>query len=254
MPKQLPPRLPFDVPDYLVRTPHLTIAEHGGLMMLYFAYWMNQGPLLSNRSHLAKLARMAVISDDILNFFEDDGTHLHCSWLDQAIKTTRSLRKKQQKGAEQTNLTRWGSDSVSDSLNDPDCRAPWMKAFEEEFWPIYPKKVDKQGSMKAFKRAVQVDKHQVSAILEGLRAWLEDEQWNRDNGKFIPYPKTWINAHRWEAKTGENAQKVAESVGKTVIISGMKFSQSIGPVRSQFSDESEFNIANREWQRWCSRN
>lgn len=34
-------------------------------------------------------------------------------------------------------------------------------------------------------------------ILKALEMVKQTEQWKKDNGKFIPYPATWLNQERW---------------------------------------------------------
>ncbi len=62
------------------------------------------------------------------------------------------------------------------------------------FWQAYPKKVGKQAARKAFLRsAVSLD-----TLLQALERQRADPQWQRENGRFIPHPVTWLNQARWE--------------------------------------------------------
>ena len=62
------------------------------------------------------------------------------------------------------------------------------------FWQAYPKKVGKQAARKAFLRAeVPLD-----TLLSALERQRGDPQWQRENGRFIPHPVTWLNQARWE--------------------------------------------------------
>lgn len=64
-----------------------------------------------------------------------------------------------------------------------------------EFWKLYPKKVGKGDAFKAWRRATRPE---TSILLDALRSQIISDQWTKDGGQFIPYPKTWLNARRWE--------------------------------------------------------
>jgi hypothetical protein len=54
--------------------------------------------------------------------------------------------------------------------------------------------VGKQAARKAFGRVeVPLDR-----LLEALERQRGDPQWQKENGRFIPHPVTWLNQGRWE--------------------------------------------------------
>ena len=65
------------------------------------------------------------------------------------------------------------------------------------FWAAYPKKRNKQDAFEAFAKLAPDD-----ALLRVILGAIEDqktwEDWNRDEGKYIPLPSTWLNNRRWE--------------------------------------------------------
>lgn len=67
----------------------------------------------------------------------------------------------------------------------------------EEFWTRYPRKTGKGDARKAWGRKVAGadTKAKIFATLEKMRLC---EQWNRDGGRFIPYPATWLNREGWD--------------------------------------------------------
>ena len=67
----------------------------------------------------------------------------------------------------------------------------------EKFWEAYPKKRDKQGAFKAFKK-VDVD---IDVLLRAIEKQKQSKDWQKDDGQYIPYPSTWLNGHRWEDET-----------------------------------------------------
>ena len=65
------------------------------------------------------------------------------------------------------------------------------------FWEKYPKKAGKGAAEKAWKR-LDPSAGLFERILEALGRAMRCEQWNRDSGRFIPNPATWLNQRRWE--------------------------------------------------------
>ena len=65
-----------------------------------------------------------------------------------------------------------------------------------EFWSIYPKKVDKKGSFRAFKNIPKL-KEVFPGILKALEVQKQSSQWTKDNGQYIPNPTTYIHQERW---------------------------------------------------------
>ena len=65
-----------------------------------------------------------------------------------------------------------------------------------EFWSIYPKKVDKKGSFRAFKNIPKL-KEVFPGILKALEVQKQSNQWTKDNGQYIPNPTTYIHQERW---------------------------------------------------------
>lgn len=67
----------------------------------------------------------------------------------------------------------------------------------EKFWSLYPKKVNKFKTEEWFKKN-NPSNMLLELILNQLNLYKESEEWKKDNGKYIPYPTTWLNQKRWE--------------------------------------------------------
>lgn len=65
-----------------------------------------------------------------------------------------------------------------------------------QFWSIYPKKVDKKGSFRAFKNIPKL-KEQFPGIIKALEIQKDSDQWTKNHGQFIPNPTTYIHQERW---------------------------------------------------------
>lgn len=70
------------------------------------------------------------------------------------------------------------------------------KAFDD-FYAQYPRKVAKPAAKKAWK-SLNPSADDVDKMISALKHQKQSEQWQRDDGKFIPHPATWINQRRWE--------------------------------------------------------
>lgn len=75
-----------------------------------------------------------------------------------------------------------------------------QKRFDQ-FWSSYPKKVGKGAAEKSWKR-IKPTKELQEKIMSALQKVKKTEQWERENGRYIPNPSTWLNQKRWEDEYG----------------------------------------------------
>lgn len=64
----------------------------------------------------------------------------------------------------------------------------------ETFWKSYPRKVSKGEAWKSWNKL----KPPLDIVLKALEDQKLCDQWQKDGGKFIPHPTTWLNGRRWE--------------------------------------------------------
>ena len=67
----------------------------------------------------------------------------------------------------------------------------------EAFWKAYPKKKNKGSAEKWFKTH-KPSKDLVDKMLEMIEKQKNTIDWKKNDGQFIPYPSTWLNAKGWE--------------------------------------------------------
>lgn len=67
----------------------------------------------------------------------------------------------------------------------------------DAFWKLYPKKQGKGAAEKAWKK-IKPTAELFGEIMNAVEAATHSEQWQRENGRFIPNPATWLNQKRWE--------------------------------------------------------
>jgi len=68
----------------------------------------------------------------------------------------------------------------------------------EMFWSAYPRKEGKGEAYKSFTKAINDCGATVQDLIDGIERYKCTEQWQRDGGKYIPHPTTWLNQKRWE--------------------------------------------------------
>ena len=76
----------------------------------------------------------------------------------------------------------------------------------DEFWSAYPKKKAKEAARKAWvklKPDETLGKEIIQAVIESAKT----KDWLKENGKYIPYPATYLNGKRWEDERNESNGK-----------------------------------------------
>ena len=67
----------------------------------------------------------------------------------------------------------------------------------DQFWAAYPRKTAKPDAVKAYGK-IKPDETLLAKILTAIEKQKQTAQWQEDGGRFVPYPATWLNGHRWE--------------------------------------------------------
>ena len=65
------------------------------------------------------------------------------------------------------------------------------------FWNAYPKKISKEASEKAWLK-LSPSEDLLETILDAVDLQTKSEDWKKENGKYIPFPATWLNGKRWD--------------------------------------------------------
>lgn len=72
-----------------------------------------------------------------------------------------------------------------------------------EFYALYPKKVDKPRALTAWNK-IKLTDELFATILNALDKAKKTEQWTKQDGQFIPNPATWLNGERWNDELPED--------------------------------------------------
>lgn len=120
-------------------------------------------------------------------------------------------------------------EKIKDTTPTPSDVAPKKQNIQEErfasFWSLYPKKVGKQAALKSWKR-IKPDAELFERILSALEQAKRSEQWQRERGRFIPNPTTWLNQGRWDdelepAGSYQSTQRTGGKVNTMDVLAGI---------------------------------
>jgi hypothetical protein len=89
------------------------------------------------------------------------------------------------------------SSSSSSTTSTSNKKEKKKDSLFETFWEAYPKKKSKGDAEKAWSK-IKPDEHLLATMLATIERAKTSDDWTRDQGKYIPYPATWLNAKGWE--------------------------------------------------------
>lgn len=72
----------------------------------------------------------------------------------------------------------------------------------ELFWKAYPKKKSKKTAWSAFKK-IKPDEQLFSRMMEAIGRYRTSQEWQKEGGRYIPYPATWLNGGCWDDEIEE---------------------------------------------------
>lgn len=111
------------------------------------------------------------------------------------VKQDETLQKRSSNGTEQ-NRTEQKHTKKSESYD----------SLFDSFYQAYPKKVGKPAALKAFTKC-KPDESLLQTMLDAIERQSQSEQWQKNDGQFIPNPATWLNQERWGDGIVEQEEK-----------------------------------------------
>lgn len=129
-----------------------------------------------------------------------------------------ALKKQQQRFLKNQQLelgwTKSGQVSTKDKDKDKDkikAKDIYIYAKNDDelftqFWNAYPKKRDK-GRVEKWFTQHKPSKELVELMIKQIERFKETDSWKKDDGKYIPYPSTWLNAKGWEDEFETDEEK-----------------------------------------------
>ena len=89
-----------------------------------------------------------------------------------------------------------------------------LQANFARFWTAYPRKVGKDAALRAF-RTLRPDNDLTDRMVAAVEQHCTSEQWQKDDGQFIPHPRTWLKHGRWKDEGVTLATIAATATGRT---------------------------------------
>ena len=72
----------------------------------------------------------------------------------------------------------------------------------DRFWALYPKKRNKPVALRAWRR-LNPTAALCMTMSRALKRQMASEEWQKDGGRYVPYPASWLNGARWEDELGD---------------------------------------------------
>lgn len=81
-----------------------------------------------------------------------------------------------------------------------------------QFWQKYPNKKAKKKAYDAFYKLLP-DNMLLEKMIDAIEKQAQSEGWRKENGRFIPYPASWLLGRRWEDEEQDGNQRDFEEGG-----------------------------------------
>ena len=85
----------------------------------------------------------------------------------------------------------------------------------DSFWLAYPKKIGKVAALKKWEGLRRIGRlppvENIVSALEAQKTW---DQWQKDEGQYIPNPATWLNQGRWDDQPPEGGPQWIKELSK----------------------------------------
>lgn len=192
--------------EYLDEMEELTDEEFGRLIRSLLKYSQSGEGISPSGNERFYVKRVMNREDRFRQSFEEQSTALSergkagatarwsnakaCKSMPKHTKASQAMQDDAKHGNTETE-----TDTDTDSNNTP--HTPQRGEAFEKFWTEYPKKVGKQAAYKAWSR-LKPNKELTQAILTAVESQKGADTWQKENGRFIPNPATWLNQGRWE--------------------------------------------------------
>ena len=166
----------------------------------------------SNETLPIQLQNVTVNSNDLLpnkNIYKNNNKNIYAHLENEQVYNHEDDKQKEDDN-HSSNIIKQDTKNKAIKKQNKELNELQEKQFDK-FWQAYPKKVSKKQAQKSWKK-INPSLELFEKILKALEMVKQTEQWEKDNGKFIPYPATWLNQERWtdEIKMMQDIKPVIE--------------------------------------------
>ena len=124
------------------------------------------------------------------------------------------------------------------------------------FYSAYPRKVAKLDAQKAWTKIPNHDQL-LPKILAALESAKSSDDWKKEDGRFIPYPATWLNGRRWDDDFKPTVAPAKPAASPDVCVLGAERWTLARPPQRKFwaagpDGDSAFESHNAHFQKWLA--
>lgn len=218
--------------DYLRDTEGLTGSQHGFYLLLMCWYYGTGRPIPNDlqrvyrRVHAESLDERQAVEFVLTTFFRLEGpVWMHkriedelVKWREKTAQAQASANLRWEK-AKQNNKKR-NANAVNSHSEGNASRIPYPVSQDQHpcasnearfsvFWAKYPRRKSKKHAIKAWNR-LNPNEELIEKIMRALQNAINSTDWKRENGRFIPYPASWLNAGGWDDEVTGKIERVAK--------------------------------------------
>lgn len=170
----------------------------------------------SNETLPIQLQNVTVNSNDLLpnkNIYKNNNKNIYAHSENEQVYNHEDDKQKEEDN-HSSNIIKQDTKNKAIKKQNKELNELQEKQFDK-FWQAYPKKVSKKQAQKSWKK-INPSLELFEKILKALEMVKQTEQWKKDNGKYVPYPATWLNQERWtdEIKMMQDNKPVNEQEPK----------------------------------------
>ncbi len=215
----------FFTGDYMQDTMHLGWYEDLAYRRLIDLYLLHGRPIRNDRAYIMRAVRATEpeqqqsVDTVLAEFFTLKSDGWHQQRCDAELKYRGNVHTAAHRAAQarwSRKNTRQNNDEHADALpshsgritnqnqnqNKPKPSCAFSASKFDEFWRLYPRKKSKGQAQKAW-RVLNPDDDLCNVLMEAVVRAKSGADWSKDNGQFIPYPASWLNARGWEDEVME---------------------------------------------------
>lgn len=125
---------------------------------------------------------------------EDGAADRAKKWREERNQTQANANERDRT---QTNArTEQNREEKTEERSSNACASRTASPGFDEFWQAYPKKKSRGPAEKAWKATAAI-RPDLKDILDAIAAHSAGHDWQKEGGKYIPYPASWLNAQGW---------------------------------------------------------
>jgi len=131
---------------------------------------------------------------------KDDNSYTEKNEYDNQFATNSQPIRNQMSAQDKLSKVKISKYNIIDtnvSCSNTDSKMNQFELRFESFWSAYPKKTGKKKCLEWFKKN-KPSQQLVDQMIQTIELWKKSEQWQKQNGQFIPMPYTWLNRGGWD--------------------------------------------------------